>query len=355
MAKTTLRTWPWRPARVGRLKSEIWRDRWRSISRLWRRAHVTSILAWSNAQGTYAHERIIVGHRRRRRHGRSLREYVRRESGETALITTSAPSAGAQVAERLSRRREIVPTAPDGSLTIVARSREEMSQSQGQLLAWCQAKLADAQEGLDQAEAVLAQAKRAGLDTRAATRLRRRALRRWIYFDKLTHAVAAGYTIVPPMLGGTTVAIRTRKRPPGTTRDARTLGRSSVPQIELGADLHLPRGEGRMVSPRPEQRRRTRTEVLKDGGTRTHYRMVSTGAWRAPELPAELCRPRIVESMERAIELGVFDELVAIGVRGRDPDPLLCGLIRHHNPIGTWAQRSVWFLLAWWIDTQTLE
>lgn len=265
----------------------------------------------------------------------------------TALAPVRVDPPGAAEARRT--RQQL--SADRGSMVVIAENHAELTEAQGTLIDWAGAKLEAARRELNQAVDCLEQAKAAGLSTRSATRLKRLALRRVIYFEKLATAFRAGYTPMPALQEDHVVAVRSSAKQ--WTADEGGFSTWSPARIQYLPDSHVPLGEGSYSSPQPEQRRVAAVEDDGRGGERKGSRWVSTGRRLPPELPMDLCRPRLVASMQRAMDLGVFDDLVLVTGRRSDPDPILAGRIQHHaaNPV---EGRAVWLLVAWWIDAESM-
>lgn len=237
---------------------------------------------------------------------------------------------------------EVVESAPgvelplpmSTDLVVVARNSSEMALAQQKLITWAEARVEAEKALLVEAEVKLAKARE--MKQRTTTYANRVMVARGSvsYYEKIKFALQAGYCIVPnfPI---ELIAIRTKKAEPtlnGHTNEQKA--------------MMLPPGEGRYVDPIPKMSTRTETEGDKI------KRVQHADYFREVTFPASLARIEILEDLDRAQKLKLFDAIGILPSTRRKPDPMLIGQIYHKR--GPYSVKSVSFLIAWWIDTTTL-
>lgn len=227
-----------------------------------------------------------------------------------------------------------LPLPVTADLVVVARNSSEMAQAQQHLVGWVTWKIECEKALLSEADAKLTKAK--DMKQRTTTYANRVMVARGSvsFYEKIKFALEAGYCIVPnfPI---ELLAIRTTKKQP-------TL-RSHTNEQKA---MTLPAGEGRYVDPIPKMSIRTETDGEESKRVRyaDHFREVT--------FPASLARIEILEDLDRAQQLKIFDAIGILPSTRRKPDPMLVGQISHRR--GPYSVKTVSFLIAWWIDTTTL-
>jgi hypothetical protein len=228
-----------------------------------------------------------------------------------------------------------LPLPMSTDLVVVARNSSEMALAQQKLLTWADARIEAERDLLTEAETKLAKARE--MKQRTTTYANRVMLARGSvsYYEKIKLALEAGYCIVPnfPI---ELIAIRTTKASP-TLRDHTN---------EQKAMMLAP-GEGRYVDPIPKMSTRVETE---EGEKPKRVRHADH--FREVTFPASLARIEILEDLDRAQKLKLFDAIGILPSTRRKPDPMLIGQIYHRR--GQFSVKTVSFLITWWIDTSTL-
>lgn len=228
-----------------------------------------------------------------------------------------------------------LPMATD--LVVVARNSSEMALAQQKLISWADTRIEAEKALLLEAETKLAKAKEMGQRTNTYGNRVMLARGSVQYYEKIRFALRAGYCIVPnfPV---ELLAIRTTKTEPGKSNSH--MGFEQKP-------MQLPVGEGRYVDPIPK----ISTQLVTKEGEKPkkvrypdHFREVT--------FPASLARIEILEDLDRAQRLKVFDAIGILPSTRRKPDPMLIGQISHKR--GPYNIKTVSFMIAWWIDTSTL-
>jgi hypothetical protein len=239
---------------------------------------------------------------------------------------------------------ELVKSAPEvelplpmaDNLVVVARNSSEMAQAQEKLILWADAKIEAEKVLLAEAEAKLAKVKE--MKQRTATYANRVMLARnqVTFYEKIRFALQSGYCIVPNFPVEILAIRTTRVEPDPKTRN-----------MFEQKPMMLPTGEGRYVDPTPKISSRTETIEGKPP-KKVHY----PDHFREVTFPAALARVEILEDLNRAQKLKVFDSIGILPSTRRKPDPMLIGQIC--NKRGPYNIKTVSFMIAWWIDTSTL-
>lgn len=237
-------------------------------------------------------------------------------------------------------------------LVVIADNPTEMVEAQQATIATVAGKLAMARnEEADAVETVLA-LERANLNTDIAKRMLKRCESRTLYLDKAHQALSAGYVIVPEMPRDV-IAIRVNRRPIGQRSES--VHRYS-PSIHEVAASSLPVGEGEYVDPLPESQRGSYNTKDSEGKPITKYYRETTGEWNTDlALPSEFLKPTVIERTGKMMMRKIFDEIAVIGANGltasraKKADPMVIGSV-----IDKMANRKLWFLVAWFIDTRTI-
>lgn len=249
------------------------------------------------------------------------------DEATTELATTTKPE----------MTPEVLPMSED--IVVLARDPEEMALAQKGLIAWMSQKIGTLKADLAEAEENLATAKRMKTRTEGWQRVVRLAQGRVTYYEKALAALEEGFCIVPD-LPVELIAIRTcKEHPSGKWHTGRSF-------VELSPDM-LPKGEGEYVSPTPVTEQR---DVPIEGRT---YPRKDTRAvdFQEVDFPFKVVKPQILQGLEHAMRLKLFDEIGVLPRAHRNADPLLVGRIKRREG---YNERAMTFLIAWWIDTRSL-
>lgn len=223
---------------------------------------------------------------------------------------------------------------------VFAREPAEMQQAQSSLILWSDAKAVGVQAEIAECREQLAIARKNGWQTAAWERQLKRAGKRYQFYRKLKAALEAGYYIVPPF-PVQLFAIRTNRHTPD-----RKTSSSVWSNHEQGARL-LPPGDGRYVSPIPEQWQRDTSYTNKDG-KRIEQKEYYAHAFEGVDFPFKLAKPQVLSETARAMALKVFDQMGILPAY-RAADPIIVGQIKHPE-----GKTAVTFFVAWWLDTRDL-
>lgn len=248
---------------------------------------------------------------------------------------------------------EIVPTPPSDlppiarDVVVLARTPEEMAESQSGLLTWAEQKVAAERAELAEKEENLQYALKGKYQTRPWRRQVNLAKGRVTYYEKILAALQAGYYIVPAFPQIDTIAIRTRKaRPPVNERESTW----SAPQAGVLKCETLPVGHGSYVSAAPAVDRWTEQRKTESGKEVTHH-LVANRAFAEVDFPFHAVKPQILRDLNQALQARIFDEIGVLPQRQRRGDPMVIGTVKRREG---YNETTVNFLVSWWIDTRDL-
>lgn len=248
----------------------------------------------------------------------------------------------------------LVPTVVDEPLdfTVIANSPAEMETAQRSLILWAARKIQAMKHEIAEAAEQLALHKKNKWSPTGWLRQIAKLERRAEFYRKIKMALEAGYYIVPPFPIDI-FAVRVNRNTPhprDTTSQWVRAGDHDQP-----ADV-LPAGQGRYVDVRPIVSSRKTTEE-RDGKqvvVRHHY----ATQYRDVDFPFKLARAEIRQATDRAMDLGVFDQMGALPRRKRNRDPIICGqILVPDQPSYTRfsdEREAVTFFVTWWLDTRML-
>lgn len=233
------------------------------------------------------------------------------------------------------------------SLHLIARTPNEMREAQSALSQWFAAKLAIIAKDVADLDANLQIAVKNGWKRDGFERALNREVSRHRFYEKCKAAVDAGYCIVPNFPVDV-FAVRTCKYKPPRRNESTWHGTAQQEQSSESPALGL--GDYRDSEPITGRR----TEYVEDRktGLTNPVSKFFAKAWQDEiDFPICVARPEIMSRTAEAMALKCFDELgVLPNTRRSKGDPILVGIIRDRSN----ANRTLSFLIAWYIDTATL-
>lgn len=232
---------------------------------------------------------------------------------------------------------------------LIARTRNEMQLAQASLGRWFAGKLDILAKERADIEENIAIARRNGWQVASMNRQLSRVVGRILFYEKCKVAVDAGYCIVPNFPVDV-FAIRTeydkaRVDYSGTWKPADRDQTSEAP----------PLGVGEYRDSTPKVGSYTEQQPLRSDPSK----LESIRYWFADKLqdiefPVSIARPEIMNAAAESMALKCFDELgVLPNRRATKGDPILVGIVK--DPFATREhQKQMMFLIAWYIDVNTL-
>jgi len=247
-------------------------------------------------------------------------------------------------------------TGPDADdVLVVADNPQQLVDAQHVLIDKMRGKFDAAVAAAREAAVVADQLVTAGLDARAARRRHKAATELVTYYHKAVAALEAGYVMVPDMPADTFAIRIGDRRKPRQRPSVRHNDWSARNSLDQESPDQLEAGHGRYVDPNPEFIVVDWPETKTDGTEVTRYQARGLNFDNQPiGIPARFQRPTVVQRIGHAMQKKTFDELATVdnqpwGTRqARRGDPMVVGYV--NGP----KNRSLCFLVAWFIDTAEL-
>ncbi len=241
----------------------------------------------------------------------------------------------------------LVPSIVDMPMdfTVIATSPTEMERAQKSMILWAARKIQAIKIEIAEAKEQFAQCVAHKWATTAWRSQITKHERHAEFYRKIKAALEAGYYIVPPF--------------PIDVFAIRTAAASPKPMKRRHRDNHdqraqvLPIGAGRYVDSKPHRSSWEQSVKQTDGTTKgvTYY---YADEFKDVGFPFRLARAEIREATDKALRLGVFDE-IGVLPRVRAPDPVVCGrIIDPTKPQNYHDRKAVTFFVAWWLDTKDI-
>jgi hypothetical protein len=250
-------------------------------------------------------------------------------------------------------KQEVEPSPlppPEEDVVVLARNPQEVEQAHDGLLRWAVRKIEIEKALLLDAEAGLTHARRMKLKLSGWENQVRAAQKRVDYYTKIHGAIDAGYCIVPNF-PTQLIAVRTDRQRPPNAMETSNWGAPSLSPVQR---RELPEGAGRYVSPDPVRKDWDENVMQNDGTKKIVHKAMAIHMDEEIDFPMKLVRPQVLSDLDRAMQLKLFDEigfLPASNTAIRRGDPMVIGRVCMSRG---YQERSVSFLITWWIDTRTL-
>jgi hypothetical protein len=243
-------------------------------------------------------------------------------------------------------------TTTTPTVHLVARNPAEMSASLIHLTDWFTQKVAQCRQEYAELSTARDVAKRSKWNYKALANQAVRAGQRVMFYEKCLAATVAGYTIIPN-IPVDVFAIRVNRDTPAQ----RTVeNETASPHYWDGPTLRdencqlLPVGDGSYKSP-SQIVETDRYEKAVDGKTIT-VRSIWPTDYMGIEFPIIASIPEVMTTTQLAMTKGIFDEIGVSPRNVRKGDPLIVGRIL--MPKVGYSQKTVSFLIAWYLDMRTL-
>lgn len=240
----------------------------------------------------------------------------------------------------------------DVNALVIAKNPEEMSRATAELAAWAKERQAREEDEAKDLEREAAAVRARGWPASAALSAARRARKRAGYYAKAHEALAAGYCMIPDMLADVVAVRVTRSRPPFQVEER--AGVIYWPDVSDVATDSPAAGEGRYVDPAPTVNRlsENRPSEKTPGKTETVH-ITETEGFADVAFPAIFAKPQVIDEVNRAMALKVFDEIAVLPARRNrgGGDPLVLGRVVFRQG---YSRKVMAFLITWFIDTKAL-
>jgi len=241
----------------------------------------------------------------------------------------------------------LVPSIVDMPMdfTVIATSPTEMERAQKSMILWAARKIQAIKTEIAEAKEQFAQCVAHKWATTAWRAQITKHERHAEFYRKIKAALEAGYYIVPPFPIDV-FAIRTADYLPKRMESRHHDNHDQRAQV-------LPIGEGRYVDPKPH-RSSCQRPVQQTDGTFKNAAYYYADEFKDVGFPFRLAKAEIRAATDKALKLGVFDE-VGVLPRVRAADPVVCGrIIDPTKPQSNRDRKAVTFFVAWWLDTKDI-
>lgn len=239
-------------------------------------------------------------------------------------------------------------------LVVVARNQAEMQQAQEKLVAWADRKMEEARRQFLDADENVNIATKNKWKVSGLKRMRKIAQERYEYYEKMKAALEAGYVIIPNMEMDVFAIRTTKKGPSGNIVTGRR--RDQHDGSDFVQDTDRPAlGEGKNVSDVPVVAKEAVRGPDQDGKEVT---LIDTWADEFGEIdfPFKWAKPQVLDATAKAVAMKCFDRLgVVPGRQARKQDPMVIGQIVFRGSGGRWQEKTVSFLVTWWLRERDLE
>lgn len=224
------------------------------------------------------------------------------------------------------------------NIQLTALVPDQMMEAQNQLISWCERKIASVQAEVNELLLAIDHARAFKWSLKVLKSQHQRAEKRLLFFQKFKGALDAGYYIVPnfPVQ---LFAIRTKKAEPATNYV------NSYWDIKREKATGLPPGKGEYRNPFPLVVRAREKDIENKDSSHSY-----ADGWDELEFPVTMLKPEIIEATNRAMALGIFDQMGILPAT-RNDDPIIVGQIIRRSGYRT---KIVSFMIAWHFNTNIL-
>lgn len=226
---------------------------------------------------------------------------------------------------------------------VIMTSPDQAENAQKAVRAWCDLRLNEVEAELKDIQENLDIAKKNKWRTVNLKRLHTTASRRVDYYVKVARALEMGYVLVPNFPVDV-FAVRVR----GDYEPGFDTAVGYVPSVK--ADK-LPEGEGEYVDHEMKRKGSHKEEYETSGGHKRETVVSHFQGHAAVSPPATLAKPMLLGALSKALQRKIFDEIGVLPER-KGKDPILVGRIL--DPRDPYNNRHITFLLAWWLDLETM-
>lgn len=228
--------------------------------------------------------------------------------------------------------------APVKDIQLTATIPMEMVNAQQQIITWCDLKLASLRFESAELLAATEHAKKSKWKFTTLQSQYGKSVRKISYYEKMKSALLEGYYIVPNFPIQMFAVKTKRDRPLPMQTWSYWSNKDQSPQ-------ELPETVGEYKNPAPLVERVSK----KDADGKDISESWATD-WQDIEFPITMAKPQIMEATSRAMALKIFDQ-IGIMPATRNDDPVIIGQIIMKSG---YTQKTVSFMIAWYLDTKVL-
>lgn len=250
------------------------------------------------------------------------------------------------------------PTVLDPELTthpsrivVVAKNPDELNASQARLVEWAKAKLAEEKTELAELQENYRVAQKSKWRSDHLKRLVAKKQKELEFYEKIEAALKAGYYVLPnfPV---ELFAIRTTQKRVSHRYAQTDHPWGGNPEVEPQTTNAPPLEEGRYVSNRAANKHGSHKDINSEDKEVT-VRTTQAIGWGTIDFPfLTVAKPEVIKATQRAIKKLIFDELGVVPHQRKQDDPMVIGKVVLRE--GWKTLREVSFLVAWFLDTDTI-
>lgn len=233
---------------------------------------------------------------------------------------------------------------------VVANTTGELPALQAPLAGWGRKKLEAARAEYNEMRDAADTAKRHKWNPAPLRKAAAKALARLTFYEKVVAALDAGYMLFPPVPNADVIAIRTTQTQPGDRYKNIPKHHGTPSPVTESAEI-LSQGDGEYKSPVVRWRTLREYENTRSDNTKETRREWQALDLEDPEFPLLMGKSQIIEAVNAAQEMKVFDEIRMFPFeRRRRGDPCILGSIVEAST----PRRRLFFLISWRIEERDL-
>lgn len=263
---------------------------------------------------------------------------LKEPEGSTAVAVLEAPEPVA-----VAVQEPAVPAVPAPTYS-VANDPAELADLQNSLTPWAKAKLEEVRLEHSELSQAIEHAKKCKWNWRAMGNAAASAISRITFYEKVVAALEAGYMLFPPVPNADVIALRCPSSQLINKFVEQNANWSSPSQTVTNEPL--PAGKGTYLNPVTHWK--TIRKWKDDKGKEIkEWMALQLGK---PEFPLLMAKPQVVEAVNAAMEMKVFDDIRMFPFERRGKgDPCILGSI-----VDKATKKRHYFLISWRIDAKDI-
>lgn len=265
---------------------------------------------------------------------------IKGPEGSTAVAVMEAPE---QVAVAVKEVEVIAPTAVAPTYSM-ANHPSELADLQDSLTPWAKAKLEEVRLEHSELSQAIEHAKKCKWNWKAMGNAATSALSRITFYEKVVAALEAGYMLFPPVPNADVIALRCVGNQLTNKFQQQNANRRSPSSTVT--QKPLPAGVGTYLNPVTHWKTIRKWKDEK-GNEIKEWMALQLGK---PEFPLLMAKPQVVEAVNAAMEMKVFDDIRIFPFERRAKgDPCILGSIADRA-----TKKRHYFLISWRIDAKDI-